>query len=229
MAKICVFGDSVGKGVVYNADTGRYEILKMDLETILGKGNIDLKNYSMFGSTVTKGLSVVRRHTAELKVCDTVFLEFGGNDCDFAWNEVAAAPEKDHQPKTPLGVFAELYTKLIDEVRRAGARPVLLTLPPIDAQRYFDRISKGLDAKTLLNWLGDVDMIYRWHELYNTEVVKLAARLSVPLIDIRSAFLGRHDYRSLFCEDGIHPNREGQNLIYKTVFNEYEKAAYAFA
>ena len=50
----------------------------------------------------------------------------------------------------------------------------------------------------------------------------LAAKLSVPLIDIRSTSLMNHHYKDLLCEDGIHPNKAGYELIYKTIAKQYE-------
>jgi lysophospholipase L1-like esterase len=73
-----------------------------------------------------------------------------------------------------------------------------------------------------LKWLGDVDMIYRWQEMYNIEVMLLATKMAVPIIDIRSAFLKCNNYRDLICSDGIHPNKEGYDLIYKTIGEQYQ-------
>ena len=74
-------------------------------------------------------------------------------------------------------------------------------------------ITKDLNAENILHWLGDVEHIYRWHEMYNLVVVRLAAVKHVPLIDIHKAFLESRDYLNMYCEDGIHPNEAGHSLI----------------
>ena len=220
---ICIFGDSIGKGVVLHPNTSRYELLKMNLELLLGIKGVNIKNYSMFGCTVSKGLSMIKKHAHELTRYNSVLVELGGNDCDFAWHEIAANPEKDHAPKTPLMEFKKLYQQVIDEIRSHGGNPIILTLPPLEPERFFNWVSRGVNRDNILRWLGDVDMIYRWQERYNVEIMLLASQLSVPIIDIRSAFLERNHYRDFLCHDGIHPNGEGYNLIYQTIAEQYKR------
>lgn len=220
---ICVFGDSIGKGVILQPDTSRYKVIKINLEKLFGRIEINIKNYSMFGCTVSKGLSVVKRHARELMGYNSILLELGGNDCDFEWKDIANNPEKEHLPKTPLGEFRRLYKQLIDEIRGNGGNPIILNLPPLEPNRYFNWVSRGLNADNILKWLGDVNMIYRWQERYNVEVMLLATRLNVPIIDIRSAFLKHNNYHDFLCFDGIHPNSEGYELIYRTIGEQYKE------
>lgn len=220
----CVFGDSIGKGVVLQPSTSRYQLIKMNLEKLLGLTGISVKNYSMFGCTVSKGLAIIRKHARELVRYKNVFLEMGGNDCDFAWKEVAENPQQDHAPNTPLGEFKQVYAQVIEEVRGNGGRPIILNLPPLEPERFFNWVSRGINGDNILKWLGDVDMIYRWQEMYNVETMLLASKLSVPIIDIRSAFLKCNNYRDYLCSDGIHPNGEGYNLIYRTIAEQYKLA-----
>ena len=218
MVNVFIFGDSIGKGVVQDAESERYQTLKLDaMEPLAQYKDVSLKNYSMFGCTVTKGLSLIERHAEELAGCERVILEFGGNDCDFPWAEVAQAPEQEHQPKNPLETFMRLYGAAIEKIQRAGAKPVLLTLPPLLAGRFFSKISRGLNAQSLLKFLGGVDMIYRWQEMYSLAVLKLGKMLSVPVIDIRSAFLARKELPELIGADGMHPTGKGYALIVRTV------------
>lgn len=219
---IGVFGDSIGKGIVLQSRSSRYEVMRIDLNKLLGQYNINIHNFSMMGCTVLKGLSIIKRHISKLSGYRNIFLEFGGNDCDFAWNVVAENPDDEHTPKTPLAEFIKLYTQGIEEIRNNGGRPIMLSLPPLDPSKYFNWISRKLNRGNILKWLGSVDTIYRWHEMYNLHSVMLAAKLSVPLIDIRSAFLMNHNYKDLLCEDGIHPNKAGYELIYKTIAVQYE-------
>ena len=219
---ICIFGDSIGKGVILQSATSRYEIIKMNIEKLFGRNKVNIKNYSMFGCTAAKALSQIKRHAGELTDYSSIFLEVGGNDCDFAWDEIAADPEKEHVPKTPLKEFKSLYQQIIEEIRGNGGNPIILTLPPLEPNRFFNWVSRGIDKDNILNWLGDVDMIYRWQEMYNIEVMLLATKMDVPIIDIRSAFLQRNRYWDLICSDGIHPNNDGYNLIYKTIGSQYQ-------
>lgn len=214
VSPICIFGDSVARGVIFDAALGKYEFIRSGFVTMVERCfQIQVDNFSRFGCTVTKGGILLKRHTPDLGKYKYVALEFGGNDCDYDWSAVAADPETEHLPRTPLPEFEARYSDMIDIVEAGGSRPVLFSLPPVDPDRYFDRISRGLNAQNILRWLGDTGHIYRWHELYNFTVCKLAFARNIPLIDIRRDFLATRNYRTLLCEDGIHPNAAGHALI----------------
>ena len=140
-------------------------------------------------------------------------LEFGGNDCDFNWDAITRAPRAQHLCRTPLPQFEAVYTHMIEQVRACGSVPVVMTLPPIDAKRYFAHIAQGRDAKRLLQFLGDIEHIARWQARYSACASLLAQRLRVPLLDVRSAFMAQESYEDLLCADGIHPNAAGHVLI----------------
>ncbi|AFA48612.1 SGNH/GDSL hydrolase family protein [Acetobacterium woodii] len=215
--KMCVFGDSIGKGVIQQNESGRYGLVKIDLPDLVGQTNIILDNFSKMGSTVAKGLAIVKRHANKIASYDNVFLEFGGNDCNYAWDEIAESPQVEHIPKTPAVIFEKIYTQIIEEIKTNGGKPIMLSLPPLVPERYFEWFSQNLNKENLLKWLGSVNAIYRWQEMYNLQVVLLAKKLSTPLIDIRSEFLKKRRYEDYIGEDGIHPNRLGYELIYQTI------------
>jgi len=218
--KICIFGDSIGKGIQL-PDSGRYEKIKLNLNELIGRDDLIVNNYSVFGCTLTKALSIIKNHASELAEYDSVFLELGGNDCDFNWQEISDAPNTEHKCKTPFGVFEETYQKLIELIRSNGGNPIILTMPPLVAERYFSWVSQGKHPENILSWLGSVASIYRWQEMYNLKVVMLAKKLNVRLIDIRTAFLQNHHYEDIISKDGIHPNEIGYELIYRTVAEQY--------
>jgi len=212
---VCIFGDSIMKGVVFDSLRGRYAYLKNNFLEILKRHNSSVRvdNFSKFGCTITVGKKIIEKHADRLSGYRYTALEFGGNDCDFDWKAISERPDDVHLPKTPLEEFETLYSRIIDDVTRAGSRPVLFTLPPLCAERYFAWISRGLNAENILRWLGDVGHIYRWHEMYNNAVLKITAAKNTLLIDIREAFLKTRDYVKLLCADGIHPNEAGHALI----------------
>ena len=126
------------------------------------------------------------------------------------WVSISAWSE----PPDTLPEFLAAYREMVSLLRGRGTEVYLMTLPPLDAVRYFNWIVRdGLSAANILQWLGDVQMIYRWHERYNVAVWQLSKETGCPVIDVRQAFLERKDYRTLLCEDGIHPNGAGHALI----------------
>lgn len=218
----CIFGDSVGKGVVLS-DTGRYASGSPDINSLTGRDDITLKNYSRFGFVTEKTLWLIEKCGDEIASSDAVFIEVGGNDCDFDWQSISETPDEEHLCKTPPALFEKIYTELLKKAKAFGKKVFALNLPPIVAARYFKNISQraGVCAENVLKWLGSVETIYRYQEMYSIMIEKIARAVDVALIDIRSAFLSDHHYENFICEDGIHPNSKGYELIYKSVIEQY--------
>lgn len=219
---VAVWGDSVMRGVVYNEEKDRYALLsETSADAASRRLGLALVNRARMGCTVTKGLSILKKDLQAGVGGAAALIEFGGNDCDYDWAQVAAAPEADHQPKTPLALFTAQLREMVRLVREKGILPVMMTLPPIDAQRYFRFFTRnGLNKENILRWLGDVQHIYRWHERYNAAVVQVAEECGVPLAGVREAFLCERRVGDLLCADGIHPNRQGHALI-ETVLEKF--------
>ena len=220
--KFCVFGDSVGKGVVLS-ETGRYTSGAPDITSLTGRTDITLENFSRFGFVTEKTLSLIEKCESDIASSDAIFIEVGGNDCDFDWQSISDAPEEEHLCKTPPTLFEKIYTALLTKAKAFGAKVFALNLPPILPACYFFLITEtaGMCAENVLRWLGSVETIYRYQEMYSIMVEKTARAVGVALIDIRSAFLADHHYEELICEDGIHPNSKGYELIYKSVIEQY--------
>lgn len=224
---ICVLGDSISKGVVFDGISSRYNQLKDNYVSLLKKKfGFAIENFSKFGCTVTKGLAMLDFHKDKVSQSQYVLIEYGGNDSDFHWDEVAKEPDAVHFPMTTREDFRSKYNAMIDEIQSIGATPILLNLPPIDAQRFFDRVSQGKSRENILHYLGgDVQFIYRWHESYNLEISSIAYDKKVPLIDIRTAFLLDKNSKELLCEDGMHPSEKGHMLIAQSISDYLEKAS----
>ena len=220
MKKICLFGDSISKGVIIDTLHNRYTMTKNSFANLVAAGQSALRisNYSMLGCTIEKGSSLIDRHIKDVEDCDVMVLEYGGNDSDHDWAAIAEHPELEHLPKTPLSEFTGKYLDIIEELRGMDKRIIMLNLPPIDPHKYFQWFSRGLNGEHILKWLGGSDeYIYRFHESYNVQVCDIAAENGIPLIDIRSAFLAKRDYSDYLCDDGIHPNEKGHQLIAETI------------
>ncbi len=226
---IMVVGDSVAKGVVFNPEKKRYTFLKdgfiSKLKSVL---RANVHDFSKFGTTSGYGQALLHDKLTDLNP-DLVLIEYGGNDCDYKWDEVAADPMAIHLPNTPVGLFEQNITRMVDSLKTLGKIPVLMNLPPLNAASYFRWFTKNDPgrARNVLKWLRDVSKIYWWQEKYSYTIEKVARSAGSHLINVRNAFLRQSDYRTLICEDGIHPNEEGQALIERT-FVEYicKHAAY---
>jgi acyl-CoA thioesterase-1 len=222
MSSFCVLGDSVAKGIVLDKVTEKYITTKNSaVELFKDMTGSPVKNLSHFGSTIVRATKLFYRHEKEMKPSDQVILEFGSNDCDFQWAEIAEHPDEIHLPNVPLAQFTSKYCALIDIMREKGLNPILTNLSPIHAEKFFQWVSRGLDKDAILHWLKDIQQIYRWQERYSIAVHEIAIIKRVPLINIRKSFLEPHDLDSYLCEDGMHPNEKGHQLIAEALCNSY--------
>ena len=209
---IGLWGDSIGKGVVYDEARGRYAILRDNCVSLLSKKlNCSIENHAVMGATASQGVERMR----EEHLCEggLAVIEFGGNDCDMPWKEISMEPGGAHRPRATVKEFAQSLTELVMRARAAGMETMLVTPPPIDAERYFAWVSRGLNEEAILSFLGDVQHIYRWQERYAAAVRDVASRTGSRLLDLRDAFLDVGALRDYFCVDGIHPNAKGHELL----------------
>lgn len=225
MSEICAFGDSVLKGIIIEND--KYKVSKNRFSNICENVlDIVIDNKAKFGSTISVGEKSFERNIEILNNPNVEFvvLEFGGNDCDFNWKEISSNPNIEHYPNIEINEFVKIYTEIIQIIKNKNKKPVLLSLPPIDAQRYIDRVSKGLNKENILKWMKhNPYFLTNWHERYNIEVFKLAINNNISIIDITSKFLEQKNYSLFLCEDGIHPNEEGHKLIAESIYEHIEK------
>lgn len=208
-----IFGDSITKSIAFDEVNGFRTVEDNFIRRAASACGLALNNRSLFGATITKGKQLLRRFAKDLREGDAVLLAYGGNDCNFPWNEISEAPEKEHTPKTPKEHFALLLTQSVQELRERGLRPLLMTLPPLQPRRFFRLISQGLSEVTLLRWLGSVDAIYDWQESYSHIVEEVSRKLQVPLFDARGVLLSSPHYEQYLCSDGMHINEAGQEAL----------------
>ncbi len=227
--RISAFGDSVLKGTVLESVNPLKYTLPENCFTDICSASLGVRidNFARFGSTLDSGERMLIRHMTGLRAYDFTLLEFGGNDCDYYWSAIAVDPQRRHLPNTPVTEFSIKYGKIVDRVRELGSSPVLLTLPPVEPVRYFSHITRDFSDEgrsNVLGWLGGTpDFIREWHEMYNFRVLEMAAVKGVPAIDITSPFYSRPGYGKLLCEDGAHPNAQGQKVMAGALENGLRK------
>ncbi|MBO4847877.1 MAG: SGNH/GDSL hydrolase family protein [Clostridia bacterium] len=210
--KLTILGDSIMKGVMYNKERNRY-VLYNDgwfLDGALERG-VEIEKRCRMGATVEYGfdsLSAIPRGSS-------VLIEFGGNDSNFNWSLIADSPKAEHRAFTPPEDFYERYKKLVRGVMDRGAEPIAMNLIPIDAGSYFKWISRTANGERVLEWLGDENMLYRWHEYYSRVIERVAGEMGCRLVDLRGQLLLDRSYCSMIGADGLHPNEKGHELIRK--------------
>ena len=212
---IFLLGDSVSKGVMFDNEKGRFSLLRESFYNLLRpKFNTEVVNISRLGRTLSDALTALEQQL-KLRKPRAVAIELGGNDCDFDWVQVAKEPQAAHECKTPFTQFEQGIRDLVTRLRRDNIVPILINLPPIDADRYFRFICREDPKmeKGVLSFLGSVTHIYWWHERFSSVIGKIADEMGARFIDIRRNFLYQEDYRDFIGDDGIHPNEHGHKLI----------------
>ena len=99
MRQLIIFGDSVIKGVHHCG--GKFHLCPDHDFASLQAVGVEAHNYAKMGATIGTGLSILQRRLSACVPGATVLFSFGGNDCDYNWAEIAAAPEAGHLPHTP--------------------------------------------------------------------------------------------------------------------------------
>ena len=216
MERAFIYGDSLLKATVPDEDM-HYRFHLPEVMAQYPTDRLEVVNRAKMGATVTKGLSLVEHDVQRGMDARWALVAYGGNDSDFDWEAIAAAPEQEHLPHTVLPEFIEKLRCAVQELASAGVQPVLMTLPPIDGQRYFLFISRRADGGSILRWLGDVGRIYRHQELYSDAVAALALTEGLPLIDVRRQFLPMRDLPRYIAADGIHLTMTGYRCLFDTL------------
>ena len=222
--KLVALGDSIIKGVLVQSEgeRSRYSLAEKSIvECCAEKLGGECLNLGKMGCTIEAGERILNRCLDKMSGAQYVLLEYGGNDSDYNWQEIAEAPDKEHFPRTRLEVFEQVYERVINKIKAMGAIPLVLSLPPMDAERYFAFFSQKWEEGSRANvmrWLGgSTNTIMSGHELYNLATMRVAQRTGTQWIDVTSGLLKDHNYRAYLCDDGIHPNERGQRMIAEAV------------
>ncbi|WP_419880474.1 SGNH/GDSL hydrolase family protein [Peribacillus sp. B-H-3] len=231
--KILCFGDSLTRGVTYL--NGRLRILKNNYPKILQE--LILKNSKDENedqiTVINKGVfndnsdSLMKRFERDVigERPDYVIIEIGGNDCDFAWADVAKDPDGEHQAVVPLDRYLGNLKSMVMNIKSEGMTPILSTLPPLDPVRYYKRITENFSS-IVSNCICKAGGIEHQHSIYNRALKKIAEELDVFMIDVRSAIKYAGDLKDLISDDGIHLTQKGYEIfaeeVYQRLFGRLE-------
>jgi len=208
---IAVYGDSILKGIVTGTSDKRYEVLKENsLALASEKLGFTLYNYSVFGNVISKAQKTLNYNLSKGLSADAVIIESGGNDCDHDWILMSKDPLNPPDHRTPLDDFMRILDEMVHTVREHKMTPILMTMPPIVAERWYKTICNGANPDVIRDYLlGDIQDLYRKHELYSLCITEYAWKNNIQFVDMRKAMLELYDYREEMCLDGIHPNAQG--------------------
>jgi lysophospholipase L1-like esterase len=175
---------ALGDSITYGAGLPHTESYPAQLSTLLGA---KVCNVGDNGDTAKGGLRRLQRDVLQFDPRVVVIL-FGTNDSGLFASDGKAA--------VPVGDYTDEMQQIVARVRRAGAVPVLVTLPPMNVPLL---TSEHLHPENR----GAYDAVIR----------QTAAAEAAPLVDLDAAFGG--DLSLLI--DGIHPTAAGSAVIARAV------------
>ena len=139
MSMIYLYGDSLLKATMPD-ESFRYHFHLDQLSSRYAGSPLTMVNRSKMGATVAKGQSLLAHDLQREMPAQMALIGYGGNDCDFCWQQIAENPDGEHHPHTELNTYLQALVRMAKDLLSRGIQPVLMTLPPIDARRYLDAL-----------------------------------------------------------------------------------------
>ncbi|MBO5310167.1 MAG: SGNH/GDSL hydrolase family protein [Clostridia bacterium] len=224
---VTVFGDSIAKGLLLK--NGRPTYLKTSaVEIVADHFGLKIDNKSTFGQTITRFTEkkLVEEYLSSLRKKDRNIVVFciGGNDSDYDWKAIDAAPEKLHTCKTPLDKFSKLYLSAIEKLKKKKVKVYICALPVVHVKSFFQNYVCSLaNCENIMKFLeNDTSIIARQQEVFNNRLREIAHETKTTFLDIRTPFLNVKNLEKVYADDGLHPNEAGQKLIAETIINFFE-------
>jgi len=219
---IVVFGDSILKGVItIPGSKNLFDVTQKDSLSLAQKQlGFEMDNRSIYGNISSKGLVKLNKFLEKDGQADLCIIEFGSNDCDYDWNIFAAGTQlpaaSEIQPKVPLQQYLENLGQMVELCRAHKITPVIMNLIPYICDKWFKTIAKNHDETAILNFLkGSAETLGINQARYNEALMKFALEKQLQTIDFWTIFSQMEDQSLYMCDDGIHPNEKGYELMSK--------------
>ena len=188
ISRLLMFGDSVFFG--YGASDkergcGRLLKKKIDIPVVIKAKNNDTTADAMKRLDAFRGSGY--SHAVIL---------FGNNDSRLVGVNTSSVP---------LRQYEENLVRLLEFFKKNSIVPLLCNLQPLDNDGFFRTLPE------IKKFIAMDDTPYTWHRRYSDACENIARKMSVGLIDIRSALEARRD--EAMYADGLHPNDLGHEII----------------
>ncbi len=220
---ISVFGDSILKGIVTGTESGRmYDIIKENALSLASKElGFNLKNYSIFGNIITRGLKTLSFQLKKGLESDAVIIESGGNDCNVNWVEIAKNPELKPTEQVSVSDYKKTINEMIDLIRSNKMTPILASPLDFVSERWFEQLCINGERKKILEYYdGNVQNLSKKNNEYYKAMKECAKEKNVHFIDTRIAMSNLKNVEDFMCQDGIHPNAKGHEFLSKVFIKE---------
>ena len=109
-----LWGDSIGKGVIYNEARKRYCLARQRCTVLLEAEGLSIDSHARMGATIGEGFAEFQ--DTIVPAGSIAVIEYGGNDCDLDWDAVSADPEEAEEIKWVS------YEELAEDLRTVPER-----------------------------------------------------------------------------------------------------------
>jgi lysophospholipase L1-like esterase len=205
MAKIIVFGDSIAHGVGDTKEGGWVQKLKnfLDEETLSESENkYTIYNLGVPGNTTEDLLGRFEFETEQGLKGDEENLVFifaiGINDSQFIHSK--------NNLRFSLEEYRKNLEKLLDLAKNFSSKIIFLGLTPVDETKT-----------TPIPWNVDKSYMNEYIQKFDNTLRQFCEENKVYFVEIFKSFT-ENDYNKLL-EDGLHPNTEGHNIIFRAIKN----------
>ncbi|CCV64418.1 Lipolytic protein G-D-S-L family [Alteracholeplasma palmae J233] len=179
----------------------------------------NIEDVTEIGMTIDTGYKKLKQILKINKSFDFVVLSFGGNDWEYVWK--TTDDKRIFLPKTSFEKFKKTYKKIIKLLKKNHIKPVLISLPPLEAKKYYDWILTQIEDKNnLASTLKTEEKVARYHELYNLTIYELFVKYDTKLIDLNKEFMNDNKKETLLSEDGVSLNLLGQDKANSILMNK---------
>jgi len=201
---IILFGDSVFFGYgASDKNKGCGRILRNLCR------NVQILIKARNNDSTRSGLDRIKGDVLTRENYSHVFILFGNNDCRLV------------DKLTPICTIEEFRNNLMKItllIKNVGKNPILCNLQPINDYLCYQRLSY------MREYLNPNITPDAWHKKYSDEIVLLADKIEVPIVDIEKKLRSTSD---AIYKDGLHPNDKGHMVIARLLFDEIKKQGLA--
>ena len=195
MKSICIFGDSTAWGAWDMEKGGWVNRLWLYVAKRVGDDYVEVYNCSISGGTTN---TILERFESEAKIrsADALIFQTGGNDASYV-----------HQPGNYL-VTPDKFRKNLEEIIKRAKK--------ITSNIIFIDLKNCDESKTTpVTW---IDIYYTNENIqkYSKIMEEVCRKQDVKFLDIN--LLNNEDF-----DDGLHPNAEGHEKIFRQVKDFLEK------
>ena len=210
MAQIFCFGDSITYGAWDVANSGWAQKLRMYLDKKQEEDDslyFLTYNLGIPGET-TNGL--VNRFLSETEARIREDEDLEENIFIFAYGANDSAPiPSQNKFRVNAEDFKNNLKSVTDQAKKIGSKIIILNITPVDEELTANPVNK------------DESRLNKHIATYNEAIKEMTVNSDIYLVDVNSAFMNT-DYKSLFCEDGLHPNESGHKIIFNELLKVVE-------